>query len=62
MTKFNLAVEKGDELWFITSDDAVPGGRLFIAEHTLTEALAAVPKTMRDMRDALGEHRAQTKG
>jgi hypothetical protein len=62
MIKFNLAVEKGDELWFITSDDAVTGGRVFIAKRSLAEALAAVPDTMKDMQDAISEHGPQTKG
>ena len=48
-TKFTLQVERGlAGLWYITSRD-IPKGSLFVAEHSLEAALAAVPKCMDDL-------------
>jgi hypothetical protein len=57
MLQFTLNVERGEEheddgLWIITSDDAVVGGRLFIAGKSLREALSAVPEGINDLQAA----------
>jgi hypothetical protein len=55
MIQFTLNVERGGEeedakLWFITSDDAVQGGRLLVAATSLLEALSEVPQAISDMQ------------
>lgn len=55
MTHFTLTVENDEDdhgIWYITSSDAVPSGRLFIAQKSLATALAAVPECIEDLKRA----------
>lgn len=56
MTMFTLTIENDEDdgsIWYVTSGDAVPGCRLFVAEQSLQMALLSVPKAISDLRRAL---------
>lgn len=51
--KFTLTVEQGEAgLWYVTSLDIVENASLLVAEHSLEQALSAVPKCMADLERA----------